>query len=141
MYPYKFILDQRFSIFEMFKDNPSSKTIFIHLYFRFVDMLYANMLIEHKQSSMKSFFFKWKSTDNQGTEEHLCGRSRLAFYNGFAVPGMLPERAYCAPMANVYYGKREYWSSSSRVVVRSVSLIKVLIVFKKMNGRSHVWRF
>ncbi|XP_052712071.1 neuropilin and tolloid-like protein 2 isoform X2 [Crassostrea angulata] len=58
------------------------------------------------------------SSNNQGTEEHLCGRSRLAFYNGFAVPGMLPERAYCAPMADVYYGKREYWSSSSRVVVR-----------------------
>lgn len=57
LHPYKFILDQRFSIFEMFKDNPSSKTIFIHLYFRFVDMLYANMLIEHKQSSMKSLFF------------------------------------------------------------------------------------
>ncbi|XP_062579020.1 cubilin-like isoform X1 [Saccostrea cucullata] len=57
------------------------------------------------------------SSSSQQTGNH-CNGTKLAIYNGFAVPGMLSERAYCGPLSSVHHRKREYWSSASRVVIR-----------------------
>ncbi|XP_022294314.2 neuropilin and tolloid-like protein 2 isoform X2 [Crassostrea virginica] len=73
------------------------------------------------------------SSNHQSTDDAPCGRSRLAFYNGFAVPGMLPERDYCQPMSEVHYRKREYWSSASRVVVRFETDVDGLMLSFKLS--------
>ncbi|XP_021357854.1 tolloid-like protein 1 isoform X2 [Mizuhopecten yessoensis] len=47
-----------------------------------------------------------------------CTDAFLLFFNGFAIPGMYPEERFCDSLDNVPVVKREFLSTSSRVVIR-----------------------
>lgn len=56
--------------------------------------------------------------DMEISSSSSCTDAFLLFFNGFAIPGMYPEERFCDSLENVPVLKREFLSTSSRVVIR-----------------------